>query len=424
MTSLFALVDCNNFYASCERLFRPELEGKPVVVLSNNDGCAIARSNEAKALGVKMGDPLFQIQDIVKQHNIHVFSSNYELYGDMSFRVAETLRSFTPNVEVYSVDESFLDLGEFKFLNLPEYALNIKNRVKQNTGIPVSIGVAPTKTLAKVANRIAKKSPKANGCLVLTDSYHIDEALKRTEIGDVWGVGRQYAKFLINYGIATAYKLKHTNDSWIKKHLSVVMLRTVKELRGEPCADLELEPGKKKEICTSRSFGKPVKEFDELLEAASTHAGKCAFKLRKQKCCAKELTVFVHTNRFADTPQYFNSKKIQLPTASSSDLELIKHTKKALERIYKPGYLYKKAGVIVSDIIPGSNVQLNLLDKTDHGKEFTLMQFLDRITNKFGRDSVKVACQGIDPKKNWNLKREFISPCRTTRLNEILTIRI
>ena len=424
MTALFALVDCNNFYASCERLFRPELEGRPVVVLSNNDGCVVARSNEAKALQIGMGVPFFQIKGLIQQHQVAYFSSNYELYGDMSLRVVDTLRTFSPNLEVYSVDESFLDLGDFKFLDLEAYARNIRDTVKQNTGIPVSVGVAPTKTLAKLANRLAKKSSKANGSLILTDPHHIDEALKRTEVGDIWGVGRQYARFLQNYGINNAYQLKNATDSWIKKHLSVVMLRTVKELRGEPCLDLEKERPDKQEICTSRSFGTPVADFRELLEATASYAAKCGYKLRQQKCCAKELTVFINTNRFADTPQYANSKRIMLPTATASDLELIRYTRKALEAIFKPGYRYKKSGVVVSDIIPDQQIQLNLLDQTDHGKEFTLMQFLDDLTEKFGRDTVKVAAQGTQKKKEWALNREHLSPCYTTRLEHILTIKV
>jgi DNA polymerase V len=286
------------------------------------------------------------------------------------------------------------------------------------------VGVAPTKTLAKLANRLAKKSSKANGSLVLTDQHHIDAALKCIEVGDVWGVGRQYARFLQNYGITTAYQLKHATDSWIKKHLSVVMLRTVKELRGEPCADLEKERPDKQVICTSRSFGTPVTDFQELLEATASYAARCGYKLRKQHSCAKELTVFITTNRFADTLQYFNSKRLALPTATASDLELIKYTRLALEAIYKPGFKYKKSGVVVGDIIPDQQVQLNLLDQTDHGREFTLMQFMDDLSDKFGRDTVKVATQGTHKKKGWNLNRDHLSPCYTTRLQDILTIRI
>jgi len=424
MTSLFALVDCNNFYVRAELNFRPKLNGKPVVVLSNNDGCVISRSNEAKALGIKMGTPFFQIKEMVQQHGITYFSSNYELYGDMSHRVVETLRTFSPHVEVYSVDESFLDLGDFKFLDLAAYARNIKDTVYQNLGLPVCVGVAPTKTLAKVANRLAKKSEKAQGSLILTDPHHIEEALKRTAVEDVWGVGRQYAKFLSTYGINTAYKLKNATDAWIKKHCSVVMLRTVKELRGEPCTDLELTPADKQNICTSRSFGEYVKELPEMLEAVTTHASKCAGKLRRQQSCAKELLVFISTNRHSNHPFYHNTKKIILTTATNSNLELIRYAKIGLEQIFIPGYLYKKAGVIVSNIMPADNVQLNLLDTTDHAKEQTLMQFIDGLTAKFGKDTVKVACQGTQQKKDWNLKREHLSPCYTTRLNDILTINI
>jgi DNA polymerase V len=430
MTSLFALVDCNNFYASCERLFRPDLEGQPVVVLSNNDGCVIARSNEAKALGIKMGAPLFLMQEVIKRENVHVFSSNYELYGDLSIRVIETLRLFTPRVEVYSIDESFLDLGDFYIMHLEQYAANIRNTVTQHTGIPVSIGVSLTKTLAKVANRTIKKWDKAaqagetKGVLVLTDDHQIDAVLQQTDVEDVWGVGRQYSKFLQAAGIHTAFDLKNAKDSWIKKHLSVVMLRTVRELRGEPCLDLELLNPAKKGICTSRSFGRPVSDIGLLQEATATFAARCAQKLRKQQCCAKVLTVFVTTNKFADTLQYFNSKEMVLPTATNSNLELIKYTSLALNQIYKPGYLYKKSGVVVTGIMPEKNVQLNLLDQTDHFKQHTLMQAIDEITQKLGKDCVRSARQGTTTPKDWNLRREHVSPCYTTRLNDILAISI
>jgi DNA polymerase V len=371
-----------------------------------------------------MGAPFFLIKEVIQQHGIHYRSSNYELYGDMSLRVVETLRTFSPHVEVYSVDESFLDLGDFKFLDLEAYARNIKDKVYQNLGLPGCIGVAPTKTLAKIANRLAKKSKKAQGCVVLTDPYHLEQALKRTAVEDVWGVGRQYAKFLNNYGIHTAFQLKNAPDAWIKKHCSVVMLRTVKELRGEPCADLELVPAAKQNICTSRGFGKPVEDFQTLLEATTSYAAKCAFKLRKQKSCAQEILVFLQTSKYSRNPRYNNFQKIVLPTASNSDLELIRHTKIALKNIYLPGYKYKKTGVIVQNIIPDTNRQLNLLDTTDHAKEQTLMQFIDGLTAKFGRDTVKVACQGTQGKKEWNLNREFLSSCYTTRLSDILQINI
>jgi len=424
MKPLFALVDCNNFYASCERLFRPDLEKKPIVVLSNNDGCIIARSNEAKDLGIKMGAPLFMVHDLLKKEGVHIFSSNYELYGDLSFRVTETLRQFTSQIEIYSIDESFLNLSKYFFLNLKIYAENLRTTVRRNTGIPVSVGISYTKTLAKIANRLAKKSEKANGVLVLTDERHIDAALKITAVADVWGIGRQYAKFFQAAGIHTAYDLKNAKDAWIQKHGTVVMLRTVQELRGISCLDLELMQPNKKGICTSRSFGKPITTLESLQEATANYASSCAKKLRKQKSCAKVLKVFIKTNKHANTLQYFNSKEIILPTASNSNLELVKYATKALNEIYKEGYLYKKAGVIVTEIMPESNVQLNLLDATDHLKHHNLMTAIDEITRKLGNDAVKVARQGTKGEKDWHLKKEYQSPCYTTRLKDILTINI
>ncbi|PIQ22687.1 MAG: SOS mutagenesis and repair protein UmuC [Cytophagales bacterium CG18_big_fil_WC_8_21_14_2_50_42_9] len=424
MKPLFALVDCNNFYVSCERLFRPDLGKKPVVVLSNNDGCIISRSDEAKALGIKMGAPLFLVHDLLKKEGVHIFSSNYELYGDLSFRVTETLRQFTPQIEIYSIDESFLDLTKYFFLNLKIYAENLRNTVRKNTGIPVSVGISYTKTLAKIANRLAKKSEKAGGVLVLTDERHIDAALKRTAIEDVWGVGRQYAKFFRASGIYTAHDLKNAQDAWIQKHGTVVMRRTVQELRGISCLDIELMQPDKKGICTSRSFGKSVTNLGALQEAIAIYASSCAKKLRKQKSCAKVLKVFVKTNKYADTLQYFNSKEIILPTASNSDLELVKYATKALNEIYKEGYLYKKAGVIVTELMPESNVQLNLLDTTDHLKHNNLMAAIDEITRKLGKNAVTIAQQGTKESKDWHPIKEYVSPCYTTRLKDILTIHI
>lgn len=422
MTSLFALVDCNNFYASCERVFQPKLNGVPIVVLSNNDGCVIARSNEAKALGIEMGAPAFQIREEVRKHGIQVFSSNYTLYGDMSRRVMNTLATFTPNIETYSIDESFLDLGNFYGTDLTEYALEIKRTVYDWTDIPVSIGVAPTKTLAKIANRLSKKSAKANGVLVLTDPHVITEALRRTKISDVWGIGRKYAEKLSRYGMNTALDLCNAKDSFIKQHLTVVGLRLVKELRGEPCGDLEILPPPKKGICTSRSFGREVTELSDLREAVATHSVTCARKLRRQKSCAISVTVFLETSRFNDKPRYFPSRTLTLPAASSSDLDLVHIATCGLEKIYLPGYSYKKAGVIVTGIIPNSQVQQDLFAPFCAEKTVKLMQTLDALREKVG-DKVKLAVQGLPKKQKWKLNRDFLSPEYTTNLNDILKVR-
>ncbi|TPE41024.1 Y-family DNA polymerase [Pontibacter mangrovi] len=422
MTSLFALVDCNNFYASCERAFNPSLIGKPVVVLSNNDGCVIARSNEAKALGIKMGVPAFEMAALVKTQEVQVFSSNYELYGDMSRRVVETLRQFTPNLEVYSIDESFLDLGNLRGVDLGAYAHSIKATVQQWTGIPVAVGVAPTKTLAKIANRLSKKSAKAGGVLVLTDERHITEALKRTDISDVWGVGRRYAKKLAAFGVHTAWDLRNVTDAFAKKHFTVVGLRTVRELRGEACLDLELVPPSKQNICTSRSFARRLTELQDIEQALTSHAVRCATKLRKQKSCAGALTVFLETSRFAGEGQlYYNSRTLSLASATSSELELLRCALMALRSIYRPGYRYKKTGIILQDIVPANQVQLSLLDSGNRERDARLMGTLDALRERFGHTCVGYGVQGTG--KVWAMKKDHISPCYTTRLADLLQVK-
>jgi DNA polymerase V len=421
MTSLFAIVDGNNFYASCERVFRPELEGRPVVVLSNNDGAVIARSNEAKALGIRMGVPAFEIKDLVGRHGIQVLSSNYELYGDMSRRVVDTLLHFTPSLEVYSIDESFLDLGNLYHVNLTEYARTMQDTVRLWTGIPVAVGMAPTKTLAKVANRLSKKSTKANSVLVLTDERHTAEALKRTEVGDVWGIGPRYARKLAGFGITNAWQLRNVSDAFAKKHLTVVGLRTVKELRGMPCIDLEMIPSAKQNICTSRSFGSPLTALADLKGALATHTVRCATKLRAQKSCAGVLTVFLQTSRFSDPAQtYFNSRTVKLDTPTASELELLRCATSALGSIYREGYRYKKTGILLQDLVPDNQVQLNLLSSPHIDRDMKLMKTLDSLRDRFGHKSVRYGVQGF--KEEWALRQENVSPCYTTRIEELLVV--
>ncbi|GGG18337.1 Y-family DNA polymerase [Pontibacter amylolyticus] len=421
MTSLFALCDCNNFYASCERVFDPSLNGKPVVVLSNNDGCVIARSNEAKALGIQMGDPFFKIRNLVEHSHVKAFSSNYVLYGDMSDRVMQTLSQFTPHVEVYSIDECFLDLGDFYDIDLFSYSWEIKKTVTKWTGIPVSLGVAPTKALAKVANKLAKKSAKANGVLVLTDPFHIKKALEATKIEDVWGIGGQYAKFLRNHQIHTALEFTNASENWVRKNMTVVGARLLKELKGESCLELEEVNPPKKGICTSRSFGAKLTTFEDIQEATANYAAKCARKLRGQKSCARLVTVFIQTNRFSENDrQYYNSKTICMPVATNSDIELIHYATLALRAIYKPNYYYKKSGVIVTEIIPDNQIQFDLLDTVDRDKHSKLMNVMDKLTDRFGRSKVQVAAQGTN--KSWILKSDYKSPCYTTRMAELPTV--
>ncbi|QKG80358.1 Y-family DNA polymerase [Tenuifilum thalassicum] len=420
---MYVLADCNNFYASCERVFNPSLIGKPVIVLSNNDGCVIARSNEAKALGIKMGEPAFKIKDTIERHNVAVFSSNYTLYGDMSQRVMNTLASFTPDIEIYSIDEAFLGLHGFRYVDLIEYASQIRKTTMRNTGIPISLGIAPTKTLAKVANHIAKKQPAHNGVyMIATDEQRV-EALKNYEIGEVWGIGRQYSKFLMRYGVNTAYDFTKMPAGWVRRHMSVVGLRTQKELLGIPCIDLEHTAPPKKAIATTRSFGEMQTDLGYLKEAVASFAANCAHKLRKQKSVAQIVMVFAHTNYFRDDlPQYSASKTITLPVPTSSSIELAHYAIEALKRIYKPGYSYKKAGVIVSGISTNQHIQTSLFDTIDREKHNRLMAAMDKINDKYGRGTVKIAAQGAGRK--WKLRQEKVSPKYTTSWSDIITIKV
>lgn len=419
---MFALADCNNFYASCERVFNPSLVGQPVVVLSNNDGCAIARSNEAKALGIKMGAPYYQIKDLVKKHNIAVYSSNYTLYGDMSNRVMSVLASFTPDIELYSIDEAFLSLHNMPY-NLQEYGRYIVRTTTRYTGIPVSMGIAPTKTLAKVANRFAKKFPKYQGaCLIDTEEKRV-KALKLTEIGDVWGIGRRHTKRLNGMGVFTAYDFTQLPCSWVHKHMTVVGERTWRELLGEPCIELDQVPQDKKQICTSRSFGNMVTSLSEMTEAIAKYAELCSLKLREQKSCAVSLMVFIHTNPFReDLQQYYRSNTATLLTPSSSSLEVVKMAVNALKEIYKEGFHYKKAGVVITEICPDYGIQTNLFSQANTLKHDALMKEVDKLNSRYGRAKVTVASAGT--KQVWKHKQDMLSPCYTTRLEDILKIKV
>ncbi|MFB6305732.1 MAG: Y-family DNA polymerase [Flavobacteriales bacterium] len=418
---MYALVDCNNFYVSCERVFDPSLWGKPVVVLSNNDGCLIARSDEAKNLGLKMGEPAFEVKNFMEQNNVVIFSSNFALYGDMSQRVMNTLTEFTPEVEVYSIDEAFLGLKGFQS-DIQEYARKVKKVVWRNTGIPVSIGLGPTKTLAKVATEFAKKyKNRTKGVLALNNNNKINKAMKNLSVEDIWGIGKQYSTFLKSQGISTAYDLSASSDNWVAKTMSVVGLRTKRELEGKPCISLELIPPPKKAICTSRSFGKLQTEYARLEEAVSTFASNCAMKLREQGSSANTVMVFIHTNQYrVKDEQYAKNCVLKLPVASNSDIEISSYALKALKKIYKQGYQYKKAGVIVSGITPSNSVQRSFFDKVNRTAHNKIMKSIDGLNNRYGRGTVRVASQGTG--QQWKLRRERLSPCYTTRWNELFTV--
>ena len=420
---MYALVDCNNFYASCERVFNPKMEGVPVVVLSNNDGCVIARSNEAKEVGVPMGAPAHQFVEMFEKNNVQVFSSNYALYGDMSDRVMKHLYQSAPDIEIYSIDEAFLDLTTFTLYDLEKYCINIRNTIKQGTGIPVSIGVAPTKTLAKVANKYAKKRKKDVGVHILNTPELINEALTNMQIGDVWGIGVQYAKFLNKHNIKTAFDFTQANEQWVKRNMSITGQKTLLELRGTPCYNLEQAPPAKRGICTSRSFGTLIKDYNKLEESVATFASRCSEKLRKQNTVASTLQVFIHTNPFREQdPQYFNSKSISLTTPSNVSYDLVKAALTGLKLIYRKGYKYKKAGVMVTGIVPEQSVQLNMFEYPKFAKNKSVMQSVDKVNRAMGRDTVRLSVMGFD--RTWKLRQEKKSPCYTTRWSDLLIINV
>lgn len=416
---MFGLVDCNNFYASCERVFNPYWNNRPVIVLSNNDGCVIARSNEAKKLGIEMGVPAYQVKTEIKQHGIGVFSSNYSLYGDMSNRVMSTLSSFVENMEVYSIDESFLDFSGFERFDLKEYGEKIVKTTTKGTGIPVSLGIAPTKTLSKVANKFAKKFPAYKGTCVIDSEEKRIKALQLTEICDVWGIGRRRAKLLSKYNVKTAFDFTQLPIGWVRQKMTVTGEQLWKELNGISCIDMEFAPPAKKTICTSRAFGQTIADLEGLKESVSTYAAICAEKLRKQKSCALSLMVFIHTNNFReDLPQYLQNCVIELPVATNSTLEIVKYALIALKRIYKKGYQFKKAGVTITEIIPDAAIQTNIFDNVDREKHARLMSVVDQLNDGFKKNNLRLAVQ--EGSRRWRLKQEKLSPCYTTRISDVL----
>jgi DNA polymerase V len=419
MSPTFALVDCNNFYVSCERVFNPGLIGKPVVVLSNNDGCVIARSNEAKAIGIQMGIPVFKIRDMIKAHGVHVYSSNYTLYGDMSQRIVEIFSDFTPGVEIYSIDEAFLDLSGFKRCSLNDYGHSIRSKIQEWTGIPVSVGIAETKTLAKIANRIAKKSEKADGVLDLTKSSYRDSALAITDVEDIWGVGRSYATFLKSVGINNALQLRNAPENLIKKEMGITGLRILQELRGISCYPLEQCPPPKKEITVSRAFKHPLVNRADINEAVAAYTSKAAEKLRAAHLEANILVVFLMTNPYNRESRYFNMKTMQLPFSSSDTSELIKYAHTSLDKIYRGGYLYKKAGIIFRGLSSSSHTQTTLFDYRKGEFSGEIMQAFDRINRQFGSDSIRYAATGSTRNQKWKTVFQHRSPSYTTNWDQL-----
>ncbi len=424
-----AVVDCNSFYCSCERLFRPELQNKPVVVLSNNDGCIISRTDEAKELGIKMGIPYYQAKEIIERNEVAVFSSNYGLYGDMSRRVMDTLRTIAgpQNVEVYSVDEAFLDLDEVRGPQLYRLAAEIKDIIEQWTGIKVSVGVAPGKLLSKLANRLAKKDKHGTGCIMVLDSREkISDALQLTPVSDLWGVGTRYAeKLKDHWGIYDAYQLSTMNDTWALKNLGgVTGLRLVRELRGESCMVMKEPLDTKKMIATTRMFGRPVTQLTDLKEAVATYISRAAEKLRRQCSAAGIVHVFLVTNDHGPTYQYQPQTRglfITLPHPSSLTNDLIRHAIPLVEKLYQNGSRYLKAGVTLSALVPDQSIQGNLFAPYIQNHRRMLMGAIDNVNFSMRDDVVKFCTAGS--RKNWKMRQELRSARYSTRWNEVLQVQ-
>ena len=418
MQEVFGLIDCNNFYVSCERVFRPDLEGVPVIVLSNNDGCAVARSNEAKALGIKMGDPEFKLRELIRRENIRVFSSNYALYGDLSRRVGDTLSSMVPTVEAYSIDESFLNLGEFNSREVEPLARELRERVLRWVGIPTCVGIAPTKTLAKVGNFIAKTRPQFAGVCDLRSAAVRSELLPTVPVEEVWGIGGASAAKLAKLGIQTAADLAALEPDDARALMTVTGGRTVYELRGISCIPLELLEPTRKGIAVTRSFGKPVTEWTEMREALASYATRAAEKMRRYKVAADNLFVFMHTNTFNNDPFYSNGASARFPATTNDTGEVVGLAIRLGERLWRDGFRYAKCGVMITELLPEETRQPALWGDLDRERRERVWKTMDKLNASLGRNTVRVLSAG--PKDGaWKLRAEYRSPRWTTRWDEL-----
>lgn len=417
---MFALADCNNFYASCERVFRPDLVGRPVVVLSNNDGCIIARSNEAKALGIGMGLPFYQVRPLIERGQVAVFSANFALYGDMSRRVMATLRALVPGIEVYSIDEAFFDLrgvdGPFD-----ELGRSIGRTIRRNTGIPVSIGIAPTKTLAKIASKLAKQYPRLEGCCYMHRAEDIDKVLGCFPLRDVWGIGRRYGRMFDRMGLVTARQFVELPQEWVRARMGITGLRTWNELRGVECISFEQMPQRKQQITVSRSFPREIYTLEELERIVAEFASMCAEKLRAEHSVCREVQCYLLTNRHREEqPQRYETSLQLLPEPTDSTLEIVRQARIALRQAFRPGFGYKKAGVLLAQITPASELQGSLFTPETHEKHARLMQVLDSVNKACGKGTLVVAAQGTEP---FRMNREHLSPRYTTDWKELLVAK-
>ena len=420
---MFALADCNNFFVSCERVFRPDLQGKPVIVLSSNDGCAVARSNEAKALGIRMGDPYFKIKGLVEKHGVEVFSGNMALYGDMSQRVRWVLEEFAPAIEVYSIDEAFLDLRGMQDVDFDKYAKAISQQCWKHVSIPVSVGIAPTKTLAKIASKLCKQYPKLNGGCYMHRSQDIEKVLRKFPVEDVWGIGRRSVSKLKAMGVNTAYDFTQLHEEAVKNLFGITGVRTWRELKGEPCIEFEDGFEAKQSICVSRSFSSEIHDVDELCEQIANFASTVAEKLRGQNSAACELCVFAYTNRFKENePQMYGNQLVQFATPTNDQRVIVTRSIDALRELFRRGYGYKKAGVVATRIIPVQNVMRSLFEDTASvEKEHKLTSVVDAVNRAFGRGAVKFAVQGSGRIKTSSEKQ---SPHYTTKWDDIPEVTV
>lgn len=420
---MFALADCNNFFVSCERVFRPDLQGKPVIVLSSNDGCAIARSNEAKALGIKMGDPYFKIRGIVEKHDVAVFSGNMSLYGDMSQRVRWVLQEYAPSIEVYSIDEAFLDLRGINNIDFDQYAKEISKQCWKLTSIPVSVGIAPTKTLAKIASKLCKQYPKLKGGCYMHRPQDIEKVLRKFLIEDVWGIGRRSAPKLKSMGINTAFDYTQLNEEAIRRMFGVTGVRTWKELQGIPCIEFEDGFEAKQSICVSRSFSSEIYDVEDLQEQIANFASSMAEKLRKQNSVAGEMSVFAYTNRFKETqPQIYSNTLVSFLTPTNDQRTIVAQAVNAAKNFFRENYGYKKAGVIATNIMPTQNVMHSLFEDAEAAdRERKITSVLDCVNSKFGKSTIKLAVQGSGQIKT---SSENQSPHYTTLWSDIPKVSV
>ncbi len=425
---MVGLCDCNNFYVSCERLFNPALEGRPVVVMSGNDGCVVARSNEAKALGIKMGQPLYQIRDLVARERVECISGNLQLYGDISERVMMTLRGALPDIEIYSIDEAFLDLSGFALSELGDLGRRVSRLVRRNVGVPVSIGISHTKTLAKVASKLCKSYPKLNGACLMERAEDITKVLKSYPIGDIWGVGRRSEAMLAGYNIRTAEQFRQTSSSWIEGQMGVVGLRTWRELHMDSCIDFELNSHSRESIMVSRSFSHLISDIESLSSSLVTFSTMAAEKLRRQNSVASLLEVFILTNRHrADMPQYAANRQHKFITATNSTLEIVQAATKLLREVYRAGYGYKKAGVVLREISDNNGIQSSMFDSIDRSKHSSLMRTMDMLNNEMGRMTITLgSSSSIASGKRVvaTTNCENRSPMYTTEWSDILKIKV